>query len=281
MHAAATRRGPLRAGELAEAVVLADLTLVTAIAGQLLPAPIGTALLVIAVVPMAVLGARNRFRAVLAGTLSAAGVGFLVLGLPVVQTVFACAAIGGVVGFAARRGWGIWRTDRSRGRGAVADRRVARRLLFLWTFSRNRELVLDQIRNSFSGISRLLRNVNLEGASKGLEDAVDVLVRLLVADGPGAAARLHPPRDGVRVPDRGTDAAPSAPRVPDRRPRARPRRTARGERPGTGSRAAAIGRLPLPGSGPRRAARCDRRDRRSGVRRGRRPERIREVDARA
>src|SRR5262249_28603834 len=109
MHAPASRRGPLRAGELAEAVVLADLTLVTAIVSQLLPAPIGPALLVVAVVPMAVLGARNRVRAVLAGTLAAAGVGFLVLGLPVVQSVVGCAAIGGVVGFAVRRQWGLWR----------------------------------------------------------------------------------------------------------------------------------------------------------------------------
>src|SRR5262245_6617265 len=175
MHAAASRRGPLRAGELAEAVVLADLTLVTAIAGQLLPAPIGTALLIIAVVPMAVLGARNRFRAVLAGTFSAAGVGFLVLGLPVVQTVFACAAIGGVVGFAARRDWGIWRAV-GLAVGVLWPAVASFALLFLWTFSRNRELVLEQISNSFSGISRLLRNVNLEGASKALEDAVDVLV---------------------------------------------------------------------------------------------------------
>src|SRR6476620_5049837 len=100
MHAPATRRGPLRAGELAEAVVLADLTLVAAIVSQLLPAPFGPALLVVAVVPMAVLGAR---------TFAAAGVGFLVLGLPVVQSVLGCAAIGGVVGFSVRRGWGLWR----------------------------------------------------------------------------------------------------------------------------------------------------------------------------
>ena len=47
--APATRRGPLRAGELAEAVVLSDLTLVAAIASQILPPPISSALLVVAV----------------------------------------------------------------------------------------------------------------------------------------------------------------------------------------------------------------------------------------
>jgi energy-coupling factor transport system ATP-binding protein len=175
MHAPATRRGPLRAGELAEAVVLADLTLVTAIAGQLLPAPIGSALLVIAVVPMAVLGARNRLRAVLAGTLAAAGVGFLVLGLPVVQTVLACASIGGVVGYAARRDWGI---GRAVGLAFVVLWPAVALLadLFFLAFGKNRQLALDQIENSFSGISRLLRNVNLDGAAAALDDVIDFLV---------------------------------------------------------------------------------------------------------
>jgi hypothetical protein len=45
-----TRRGPLRAGELAEAVVLSDLALVLVIVSQVIP--VGTALVVIAVVPM-------------------------------------------------------------------------------------------------------------------------------------------------------------------------------------------------------------------------------------
>jgi energy-coupling factor transport system ATP-binding protein len=175
-HAPPTRRGPLRAGELAEAVVLSDLTLITAIVSQLLPAPIGPALLVIAVVPIAVLGARTRVRAVLTGTVAAAGVGFLVLGLPVVQTVVGCAAIGGVVGFAVRRGYGIWRTI---GLALTTIWPVVALLadLFLFVFSRNRELVLDQIRNTGSGVGRVLTNANLTGMADGLDDLVDLFVR--------------------------------------------------------------------------------------------------------
>jgi energy-coupling factor transport system ATP-binding protein len=157
-------------------VVLADLTLVTAIVSQLLPAPIGPALLVIAVVPMVVLGVRTRVRAVVTGTLAAAGVGFLVLGLPVVQTIVGCAAIGGVVGFSVRRGYGIWRTVALSLTvlwpvvALLAD-------LFLFVFSRNRELVLDQIRNTGSGVSRALTNLNLAGAADTLDNVIDFFVR--------------------------------------------------------------------------------------------------------
>src|SRR3954462_1355692 len=101
-----SRRGPLRAGELAEAVGLADLTLVLSIVSQVLPF-LGGALLVIAVVPMAAIAARNRLRAVIVGAIAASTVGFMVLGTPVVTTVLGCAALGAVVGGAARRGLGL------------------------------------------------------------------------------------------------------------------------------------------------------------------------------
>src|ERR1700682_4274358 len=104
----ASKRGPLRAGELAEAVVLSDLALVLVIVSQVLP--VGTALVVVAVVPMAVLAARNRFRAVVAGTVAASSVGFLVLGTPVITSMVACGALGAVVGISARRGYGLGRT---------------------------------------------------------------------------------------------------------------------------------------------------------------------------
>src|SRR6185437_682758 len=102
------RKGRLHAGELAEAVVLSDLTLVLAIASQVIP--VGSALLVVAVVPMAALAARNRLRAVVAGTVAASAVGFLVLGTPVVTSVVACGALGAVVGIAARKGYGVGKT---------------------------------------------------------------------------------------------------------------------------------------------------------------------------
>ena len=169
MQRAVSRKGPLRAGELAEAVVLSDLTLVLSIISQVLPF-LGGALLVIAVVPMAAIAARNRLRAVIVGAIAASTVGFMVLGTPVVTTVLACAALGAVVGGAARRGWGLGRT-------------IGAAVLFLWplvalaidgllwTFSANRKLVLTQIRNSWKGTSHALlwTSGKLGSVSEGLK----------------------------------------------------------------------------------------------------------------
>ena len=147
MHRAGSRRGPLRAAELAEAVVLADLTLVLSIVGQVLP--FGGALLVIAVVPMAAIAARNRVRAVVVGAIAASTVGFLVLGTPVVANVISCAAVGAVVGGGARRGWGLGRTIAA----ALFLWPLAAAVIdgLLWLFAANRKLVLVQMRNSWHG----------------------------------------------------------------------------------------------------------------------------------
>ncbi|HTK15153.1 MAG TPA: DUF2232 domain-containing protein [Acidimicrobiia bacterium] len=154
MQRARSRRGPLRAGELAEAVVLADLTLVLSIISQVLPF-LGGALLVIAVVPMAAIAARNRLRAVIVGAIAASTVGFMVLGTPVVSTVLACAALGAVVGGAARRGWGLGRTI---GAAALFLWPLVALAIdgLLWLFSANRKLVLVQIHNSWRGMSHAL-----------------------------------------------------------------------------------------------------------------------------
>jgi len=157
MQTRPARRGPLRAGELAEAVVLADLTLVLSIASQILP--FGSALLVVAVVPMAAVAARNRLRAVLAGTVAASTVGFLVLGTPVVTSVVACGALGAVVGYAARRGFSLTRTV---GFAAVVLWPVAAigADVVLFAFSAYRKLVLVQVHNAWSGLSRALHNLH-------------------------------------------------------------------------------------------------------------------------
>jgi energy-coupling factor transport system ATP-binding protein len=172
------RKGPLQASELAEAVVLADLTLVLAIASQVIP--VGSALLVVAVVPMAAIAARNRFRAVVAGTVAASTVGFLVLGTPIVTSVVACGALGAIVGVSARRGYGIGRTV-----GFAAG--------FLWPlvaivvdgllllFSSYRKLLLDQIHNSWSGVSRFLNNLSWSVAHT-IADRGDEIVNRLLQD---------------------------------------------------------------------------------------------------
>jgi energy-coupling factor transport system ATP-binding protein len=140
-------------------VVLADLTLVLSIASQVIP--LGGALLVIAVVPMAAVAARNRLRAVVVGTVAASTVGFLVLGTPVVTSVVACGALGAVVGAGARRGYGLARTVGIAVLFLWPAVAVLMDLL-LWIFSAYRELVLEQVHNSWSGVARTLRNLHFD-----------------------------------------------------------------------------------------------------------------------
>ena len=138
--------------------MLADLTLVLSIVSQVLPY-FGGALMVIAVVPMAAIAARNRLRAVVVGSIAASTVGFMVLGTPVVTSVLACAALGAVVGGAARRGWGLGRTV---GAAALFLWPLVAVLidLLLWAFSAYRKLVLDQLRNTWRGVTHLLRSLS-------------------------------------------------------------------------------------------------------------------------
>ena len=86
------RTGPLSPGELAEAVVLADLSLALNIVGHVVP--FGSVLVIAAVVPLAVVATRHRLRAVIAGAVAASVVGFLVIGIPALTTTAGCAAFG-------------------------------------------------------------------------------------------------------------------------------------------------------------------------------------------
>ena len=167
-------RGRLRAGELAEAVVLADLALALTIVGQFVP--LGQVLLAAAVVPMTVIAVRHRLRAVVTGALAASVVGFLVAGTGGVTPITACAAFGAVIGAGARRGWGRARTYGA----AIAIiwplfSTVA--VLALLLLPNLRRLVLEQMRNSWQGISRILRAVGLDRVVAALEPSVEWTIR--------------------------------------------------------------------------------------------------------
>ena len=155
-------RRPLAAGELAEAALLADLAVVLAVSGQILP--FGGALIALAVVPTAVAAARHRLRAVVAGTVAATFVGFLVIGTAAVWTMLGCALLGTWVGASDRRG-------RSNGRtillgSVVLWPPVALFVdLVLLVLSSLRELVLDQVRNGTRGSLRVLGQAGMADAA--------------------------------------------------------------------------------------------------------------------
>ncbi len=203
--------GPLGPAELAEAVVLADVSLALTVVGQVVP--FGGALLAAAIVPLAVVAARHRLRAVVTGALAASAVGFLVIGTAAFTSMGACAALGALVGAADRRGWSRRRTMIL---GMAILGPIAALLSdgTLFAFSNLRKLTLDQVRNGWRGLFHLLRNLGLARLA-GPGDTVHRVGRTrLVAEHPVHGLRAVVVRDLAR-------AGPLGPRAPTRAQRVR------------------------------------------------------------
>jgi energy-coupling factor transporter ATP-binding protein EcfA2 len=143
----------LQTGELAEAAVLADISVLLVVAGWFLPL---TGLFWVAsVVPFTALMVRRRPRAVVVGTLSGAAIAFLALGPGLSAQVGVAGFTGFVTGTAIKRGWGPLRT-------------VALALATTWTtgsaivvgflavFAQTRNLAFAQTRLQWSGTKRFL-----------------------------------------------------------------------------------------------------------------------------
>jgi energy-coupling factor transport system ATP-binding protein len=163
----------LRAEELAEAVVLADVSLALTVVGQFVP--LGGVLIAAAVVPLAVVAARHRVRAVIAGAIAASVVGFLVIGTAALTAMAACAAFGALIGVADRR---AWRTARIYATGIVAIWIPAAVLtdLLLLVLSKTRDLLLAQIRNEWQGLLRILKDIGLGGVATRGNDVITWIV---------------------------------------------------------------------------------------------------------
>ncbi|MEJ2865764.1 DUF2232 domain-containing protein [Actinomycetospora flava] len=147
-------RRPLDAVELAEAAALGDLVAVVCVLTRLFPiGPLGT---VIAAFPAAVLSARRPGRAGPIGVLVAVVVAFLVGGVGPAGAAATAASLGWLLGVGTRRGWSTVRTALT-GVVALALPTSALGLALLAVFAEYRELVLDQLRTSWSGLARLLR----------------------------------------------------------------------------------------------------------------------------
>lgn len=147
-------RRPLDAVELAEAAALGDLVAVVCVLTRLFPVgPIGV---VVAAFPLAVLSSRRPGRAGPVGALVAVVVAFLVAGVGPAGTAASAASLGWLVGVGARRGWSTVRTALT-GVVALAVPTSVVGTALLAAFPAYRELVLDQLRTSWSGLARLLR----------------------------------------------------------------------------------------------------------------------------
>jgi energy-coupling factor transport system ATP-binding protein len=137
---------------------MADLTLALCLVGHLLP--IASVLFAAAVVPMAAIVVRHRLRALLAGTVAACAVGFLIAGLGLLISLVVCAGLGAVVGWSTRRAWGVRKTVVV-GTLVLWPPLAAVAVAGLAVLAELRRLTLVQITNSWRGASRILRHVGL------------------------------------------------------------------------------------------------------------------------
>jgi energy-coupling factor transport system ATP-binding protein len=166
--------GPLRPAEAADAGVFAALAVVVVSAGAFLP-HLG-ALELLAVVPFAIVGLRNRVRAVVAAAVAAGFVGFLVAGLAATIAVAACAVAGGLCGILRRRGRGAGAVAlAAAGLGPVSAAAV---IGLLALFAKARTLAFGSLRASVAGGVRVAESAGVPvQAGHTVTSATDTLLR--------------------------------------------------------------------------------------------------------
>lgn len=157
----------LRPAEVAEAAVLADLSVVLLFLGWLLP--IGAILQILSVAPLAALAVRHRARVVVIAAVACSSVAFLVGGVGLWSVAVVISFVGLVVGAAMRRGWG-------RGRLALITLAVWAPLAGitvgqLLVFAGLRKLAIQQITFTYRGLRSLLLHFPFVGRVAALRAA--------------------------------------------------------------------------------------------------------------
>lgn len=168
------RGGPLGSSEIADAAVLADLTIALSVISLFFPllGAVGAA----AVLPMVVLSARHRLRTVFAGGVCAAVTSLLLGGVPLAISAVSCAGVGAIAGIGIRRRWSIVRTGLC---AAVTIWPIAATYadISLWALSSLRELILRQSLNYWRGVASVLRWVGLDPLAHAGDETARWLVQ--------------------------------------------------------------------------------------------------------
>lgn len=168
-------RGRMRPVEIAQAAVMAALCAATAIIAVVVPFAGGLALL--GTVPMGLLAYRYRIRVLIAATVAAATIAFLIAGMGGFMTVVNCAYIGGLTGIIKRHRRGLPTVvAASAVAGAVFGAGV---VLALTMLSRLRHLIFDAITANVHGVAAALAKVRLPEFQRAADDLVGFLGVLL------------------------------------------------------------------------------------------------------
>ncbi|MEB3034890.1 ATP-binding cassette domain-containing protein [[Mycobacterium] nativiensis] len=161
--------------EIAQAAVMAALCAATAIIAVVVPFAGGLALL--GTVPMGLLAYRYRFRVLVAATVAAATIAFLIAGMGGFMTVVNCAYIGGLTGVIKRHRRGLPTViAASVVAGAIFG---AFAVLMLTMLSRLRHLIFDAITANVHGIAAAMNQVPLPEFHRVAEDLTGFLGVLL------------------------------------------------------------------------------------------------------
>jgi energy-coupling factor transporter ATP-binding protein EcfA2 len=160
------RAPSLRPGEMAQASVMGALCAAIAIVTVVLPHAGGLGLL--GSVPMGLLAYRYRLRVLITGTVAAAVIGFLVVGLSGLGAVVLCACVGGMAGIVKRRGRGTPTVVLvSIGAGLIAGGAA---IVALTLLVRLRQLMFHAISAAVDGAAAVLARVpHLHGAAQDLK----------------------------------------------------------------------------------------------------------------
>ena len=170
--------GALRPAEIANAGVFSALAVVIVSVGTFLP-HLGVIQLLSAV-PFAIVGFRNRVRAVVAATVAAGFVAFLVAGAFATVVIAGCAVLGGPCGIVRRRGHRTGAIALLAAGLAPVCAAAAAGVSYL--FAGARELTLGYVRASIAGVVRIAEVLRLpESAGHAVVSGTDTLLNAWLA----------------------------------------------------------------------------------------------------
>lgn len=159
--------------EMASIAIFGGLTVAAIVVAAVIP--FASAIGLLAPVPLALVAARTRPRALVAAAVATTGVSFAMAGTGAAMTVLGSALIGGIVGDTKRRGRGV---GTIMGAGLIAAPVIGGlSVLLLLILKPLRELALEALANTVGGLVKLL---NTQSALSGLADVVDTLGNSMV-----------------------------------------------------------------------------------------------------
>ncbi|MEE3852297.1 ATP-binding cassette domain-containing protein [Gordonia sp. LSe1-13] len=154
--------------EMASIAIFGGLTVATIVVAAVVP--LATAVGLLAPVPLALVAARTRPRALIAASVAATGVSFAMAGTGAAASVLGSALIGGIVGDTKRRGRGIGTITLAGLAAAPIIGGIS--VLVLLVLVPLRTLILEALGNTVGGLVELLNAVPALG---GLADTVEAL----------------------------------------------------------------------------------------------------------